>query len=374
MSPTNPRSLLILTDTNWNLWRTAFRGRLLAKGIMHVMNIHSTLLTDAERRAKSTVPGTDRRSRTSMSDRSPADEKDIEVWQEDNQKALGLLIEMIDPSQYHIIEDATTCHDAYHLLERRHEPSTKVDRIALMSDYHAINWNPKQETLQAFLERFEILLRKLQGADCAEPEHMSVVKLLALMPVTNANKSGDLSLKTSCGTQVVLKDVLVVDGMPMTLMSVPALLRSNKDCEVTFKDSSCIVKVNGKTIATASTDSTGKVYILNAHQMTPEMANAAVDQSTLWHQRIGHLPVAALKKCADAGLGLPRNLTTSEAKCSPCTMSKIHKISAPKVSNHKYKPGECWVSDTKGPMRTENASTKSEKRCPQPASKKYGKS
>ncbi|RHY27011.1 hypothetical protein DYB32_007109, partial [Aphanomyces invadans] len=50
-----------------------------------------------------------------------------------------------------------------------------------MAEYHAIKWNPKQETLQAFLERFDILLRKLQAADCAMPDDMAVVKVLALM-------------------------------------------------------------------------------------------------------------------------------------------------------------------------------------------------
>ncbi|RQM19167.1 hypothetical protein B5M09_012727 [Aphanomyces astaci] len=501
MSPTTSRSLLVLTDTNWNLWRTAFRGRLLAKGLMHVMRVHTSLMTDAERRARV----------TSSSTATQPDEKSIAVWQEDNQKALGLLIEMIDPSQYHLIEEATTCHDAYLLLERRHEPSTKVDRIALMAEYHAISWNPKQETLRSFLERFEVLLRKLQGADCVEPEHLSVVKLLALMPwclrsvthqinakpeghqtihavkvlleaeyraalaskeiqapsqvnaderalatqarrdnnkgkktgachhcgkkghwakecreklrgdppvkpnprypageerantaindvylftatvddntaqmdadimaafndepscamiasvqskqvvvdsgasmhmtnsesqlaniqpcerrvvmanghVTHAKKSGDLSLRTSCGTKMVLKDVLVIDGMPMTLMSVPALLKANEDCEVMFKHSNCIVKVAGKTIATASTDSTGKVYVLDGHQMAPEVAHSAMDESSLWHQRIGHLPIAALKKCAEAGLGLPKNLVTNSAKSLGKTCKGVHRL------------------------------------------------
>ncbi|RHY00850.1 hypothetical protein DYB36_012972 [Aphanomyces astaci] len=317
MSPTSSRSLLVLTDTNWNLWRTAFRGRLLAKGLMHVMRGHTSLMTDAEHRVRA----------TSSSTATQPDENSIAVWQDDNQKALGLLIERIYPSQYHLIEEATTCHDAYLLLKRRHEPSTKVDRIAHMAEYHAISWNPKQETLRSFLARFEVFLRKLQGADCVEPEHLSVVKLLALMPwclqsvthqinakpeghqtihavktlleaqtindvylftatvddntaqmdadimaafndepscamtasvpskqmvvdsgasmhmtnsdsqlaniqpcerrvvmahghFTHAKKSGDLSLRTSCGTKMVLKDVLVIDGMPMTLMSV----------------------------------------------------------------------------------------------------------------------------------------------------------
>ncbi|RHZ01905.1 hypothetical protein DYB35_012500, partial [Aphanomyces astaci] len=519
MSPNNSRSLLILSDSNWNLWRTAFRGRLLAKGLMHVMRVHSALLTDAENRARS----------SRASEPSEPIEKFISVWHEDNQKGLGLLIEMIDPSQYHLVEMATTCYDAYHLLERRHEPSTKVDRIALMTEYHAINWNPKQETLLVFLERFEVLIRKLQSADCMEPEHMTVVKLLALMPwclrsvthqvnamseshqtihavktlleaeyraalaskeiqspsqassderalgaqtnrnnpkgkktgachhcgkkghwqrdcrskhrgdppvndqntprstderanatledvylftvsveddttamdatimaafnddpscgmaatvvskhvvvdsgasmhmtnstdnltniqacdrrvvmangsMSHATKSGDLALQTSCGTQLVLKEVLVVNSMPMTLMSVPALLKSNEDCEVTFKRTECKVKVGDKIIATASTDSTGKVYVLNGHQMAPEVANTATstNQSTLWHQRVGHLPIAALQKCAEADLGLPKDLTTATTKCDPCTTSKIHKTTAPKMANHKYKPGECW--------------------------------
>ncbi|RHY28991.1 hypothetical protein DYB32_005542, partial [Aphanomyces invadans] len=72
---------------------------------------------------------------------------------------------MIDSTQYHHVVDVETCFHAYKQLE----------------NHHAIKWNPKQETLQAFLERFDILLRKLQAADCAMPDEMAVVKVLALM-------------------------------------------------------------------------------------------------------------------------------------------------------------------------------------------------
>ncbi|RHY14451.1 hypothetical protein DYB32_010850, partial [Aphanomyces invadans] len=77
--------------------------------------------------------------------------------------------------------------------------------------------------------------------------------------LSHATQSGNLALKTSCGTQMVLNEVLVVDGMSMTLMSVPALLRSNDNCEVTFKRTNCTIKIDGKPIAIASTNSNGKV-------------------------------------------------------------------------------------------------------------------
>ncbi|ETV99001.1 hypothetical protein H310_08473 [Aphanomyces invadans] len=125
------------------------------------MKLHSSLMTEDE-------------MQTSRS--STASEKTYTAWEVDNQKGLGLLIEMIDPTQYHHVVDVETCFHAYKQLENHHEPTTEVDRIALMAEYHAIKWNPKQETLQAFLERFDILLRKLQAADCAMPDDMAVVK------------------------------------------------------------------------------------------------------------------------------------------------------------------------------------------------------
>ncbi|RHY24420.1 hypothetical protein DYB32_008860 [Aphanomyces invadans] len=490
MSPTASRSPLVLTDTNWNLWRTAFRGRLLVKGLMHAMKLHSSLMTEDE-------------MQTSRS--STASEKTYTAWKVDNQKGLGLLIEMIDPTQYHQVVDVETCFHAYKQLENHHEPSTKVDRIALMAEYHAIKWNPKQETLQAFLERFDILLRKLQAALVthqinakprsqhsmhvlktlleaeyqaalaskeilapneasgderalsATPKHDNMVRkvrnlcrskqrgetskrgsrpqrrsngdeqtsslvdqvymisaavvddikamdddiqtafsedtwcalaatvapkqvvvdsgasmhmtnsschltnvqacdrrvVMANGTVSHATQSGNLALKTSFGTQMVLNEVLVVDGMPMTLMSVPALLRSNDNCEVTFKRTNCTIKIDGKPIATASTNSNGKVYVLDGHQMTPETASASIttSKSTLWHQRIGHIPIAALKKCAEAGLGVPTDLSTNTDSCIPCATSKMHKVTVPKVATHKYNPRESWVSDSKGPIR-----------------------
>ncbi|KAF0703216.1 hypothetical protein AaE_015489 [Aphanomyces astaci] len=54
------------------------------------------------------------------------------------------------------------------------------------------------------------------------------------------------------------------------------------------------------------------------------------------------------------GLGTPKQLPELKVKCECCAKNKITKISPPKERTRSFRPGECWVSDTKGPMRTES--------------------
>ena len=60
------------------------------------------------------------------------------------------------------------------------------------------------------------------------------------------------------------------------------------------------------------------------------------------------MPVAALKKCATLGLGVPNELSELPTECTDCVKFKHHKISTPETHSRQFKPGECWVTDTKG--------------------------
>ena len=118
-----------LQEGNWNEWRIFIRGRLMTKGLLN--NI-------------------DRLVNNMTADQSLAD-----------QKAHGLIIESLDSDQYQWIEDAPTAHAAFKALRLHHEPQSNNARVAVLSEYGEINWNPKQEALGAYLQRFKTITRKL---------------------------------------------------------------------------------------------------------------------------------------------------------------------------------------------------------------------
>ncbi|RHY63521.1 hypothetical protein DYB30_011848, partial [Aphanomyces astaci] len=180
---------------------------------------------------------------------------------------------------------------------------------------------------------------------------------------TRATKMGTMRVTTDTGATLVMEDVLVIDAMPSTLLSVTAMMRRDSKFAVTFNARGCSIMHGTNTIATATLDPRRKVYVLDLAGEV-EQCNLAADtpakkstqqMSTLWHQRVGHLPTAAVNRCGSMGLGTPKQLPELKVKCECCAKNKITKISPPKERTRSFRPGECWVSDTKGPMRTESA-------------------
>ncbi|KAH9163085.1 hypothetical protein LEN26_000646 [Aphanomyces euteiches] len=176
-----------------------------------------------------------------------------------------------------------------------------------------------------------------------------------------ATRKGTLSLQTSHKATLKLHEVLLVEGMPSVLLSVPALMRRNNDCKVSFDHGRCMITCNGKTIAEA------KMEISDAYTCwkPTEKGSQLVDQgakqrrlspdiSGLWHQRIGHLPINAINHCGSLGLGVPSNLKPIATLCECCIKANISKTPTPKTHSRYFKPGKCWVSDSKGPVRTES--------------------
>ena len=145
-------SSMKLQENNWNEWRIYIRGRLMTKGLLGYMDKFMLTSNMAE-------------------DQLIAD-----------QKAHGLIIESLSPDQYQWVEDATTAHAAYKALRAHHEPNSNNARVSLLSEYGSMNWDPKQETLTAYLQRFKTVTRKLQQLNVKEPEDVTISKLLATMP------------------------------------------------------------------------------------------------------------------------------------------------------------------------------------------------
>ncbi|KAH9071817.1 hypothetical protein Ae201684P_020076 [Aphanomyces euteiches] len=174
MSPTAmslKTPIMLLEEGNWNQWRTYLRGRLLAKGLWQLVE-----------------PATSKRPTKPSHFRTPGqeatnleDEADTADAANDG-LALGLLIQCIAPSQFQYIENSTTAAAAYKALADHHEPKTRLDRLDVMEDFYGMKWNQKQETLPKFIERYEIVLRRLREADSEMTSVTSIDRLLQMMP------------------------------------------------------------------------------------------------------------------------------------------------------------------------------------------------
>ncbi|RHY18316.1 hypothetical protein DYB32_010400 [Aphanomyces invadans] len=136
-----------LNEHNFRDWKTYFHGRLMAKGMYDQL---------------STSP----HSTPSLED----------------QKAFGILIETLDPSQYHYIQHATHVRTAYEALVIQHEPTSKIDRIQVDMEWAKLSWDMRQETIPDFIHRFQTLAQRLHDVRAPESESNQVVKFLALMP------------------------------------------------------------------------------------------------------------------------------------------------------------------------------------------------
>ncbi|RHY22018.1 hypothetical protein DYB32_009646, partial [Aphanomyces invadans] len=125
----------------------------------------------------------------------------------------------------------------------------------------------------------------------------------------SAHMTGKPNIKTSCGKDIT--DVLLIEGMPMTLLSVPALMKADSEVSVQFKNDSCTLFSDRAKVATAYLSPDQRLYVLDGTCSTDRVNVAITDATTLWHNRIGHLPADALSACAKAGLGIPPGLQTS---------------------------------------------------------------
>ncbi|RHY29993.1 hypothetical protein DYB32_004759 [Aphanomyces invadans] len=286
----------------------------------------------------------------------------------DDQKAFGILIDTLEPSQYRHIEGYTHVRIAYEALVAHHKPMTKIDRIQVAMEWAKLSWDPRQETL---------------------PDSSTAVKLLALMPwefrhiVDRLSNLPD-SEKTFANTKIALeaewkaavrggtiktprgqaneyralfaacgrgapKEAVVADMAEV--VARPEVAKPNEATVPWPRAPATPLAKKGTGMARATMSNDQRLYILDG-VFTREAAHSDVvtDNTALCHHRIGHLPVEALRTCAKAGLGLPSRINDLSKPCMDCPRAKMHRVTVPKRSTRTYKPGECWHSDTKGPL------------------------
>ncbi|KAK9071824.1 hypothetical protein SSX86_008253 [Deinandra increscens subsp. villosa] len=102
------------------------------------------------------------------------------------------------------------------------------------------------------------------------------------------------------------------------------------------------------------------LYILDMSVATPSCGTAcfvfkaSVDESDLWHRRLGHVNYKNMNKIVNLGLvkGLPNKHFACSENCVPCLKDKQHRTSfKPKVESSISKPLELLHMDLFGPTR-----------------------
>ncbi|ETV93525.1 hypothetical protein H310_12561 [Aphanomyces invadans] len=174
MSDDKTSTMRMLTEENWNSWRTAFKGRMLSKKLKHVYDAGIKLAAKYDLAKANDDPEPPKSTRHTTEAPKYTSEEDA--------YALGILLTCCSESQQQYVADMDTYVEAWRALAEHHEPKTRVDRLATLSEYFNMKWNTKQETLPQFLERYEIVLRKLRASGDAIHDSMVVDRLLDMMP------------------------------------------------------------------------------------------------------------------------------------------------------------------------------------------------
>ncbi|RQM28397.1 hypothetical protein B5M09_012907 [Aphanomyces astaci] len=196
---------MMLREDNWNFWRTALKGRMLSKKFKAVYD-GGVALANERGLAASNAGNITTPARTSTQDTTYSDDNDV--------YALGILLTCCSESQQQYVAEGDTYGDAWCALTKHHEQKTRVDRLATLSEYFNMKWNTKQESLPQFLERYEIVLRKLKASGDAIHEFTPCRRRRGNSGKKDQNKedSGNLALDEVVWIFAAIEDEEVEDA------------------------------------------------------------------------------------------------------------------------------------------------------------------
>nr|GEW92696.1 putative ribonuclease H-like domain-containing protein [Tanacetum cinerariifolium] len=157
------------------------------------------------------------------------------------------------------------------------------------------------------------------------------------------------------------ENVYFVKELKYNLFSVSQIC-DNKN-SVLFTDSECIVlgkdiKLNDYTNVLLRTPRQQNMYSIDLNNIVPHknltclVANASVDESMLWHRRLGHLNFKTMNKFVRNNLvkGLPSKCFENDHTCVACLKRKHHKASCKtKLVNSISKPLHTLYMNLFGP-------------------------
>jgi len=124
--------------------------------------------------------------------------------------------------------------------------------------------------------------------------------------------------------KVIIKDVLLVDGLKHNLLSISQLC--DKGYKITFEPNLCLITDSKSSETARVSKRVNNVYMLNVSCITSSM-NCLItrnDESLLWHRRLAHIHMHYLNRVASKELvvGLPKLKFERDRLCEVCQRGK----------------------------------------------------
>ena len=170
--------------------------------------------------------------------------------------------------------------------------------------------------------------------------------------------SGKGTIKTG---SLDFEDVYFVKELKYNLFSVSQMC--DKKNYVLFSDTECLVlssdfKMPDESQILLRIPRKGNLYSIDMKKIVPKenltclLAKATLDESMLWHRRLGHINFKTINKIVKDGLvrGLPQKRFENDQTCVSCLKGKQHRASCkPKVFNSITQPLHMLHMDLFGP-------------------------
>lgn len=195
---------------------------------------------------------------------------------------------------------------------------------------------------------------------CSNKEWLCNVREPPVKTITVANREplpvecvGDISINISQHNKIQVRNVLYVPGLAVNLLSVSMITKYGY--RVSFSEKGCNIEdTTGKLLCSATL--INKLYILDTNVSNKESAHLVSNKVNpndinLWHLRMAHLNVSALKKLPDCaeGVSLTHGRET-DMQCSTCLEGKQTRLPFKHTGSRATRPLEVIHSDLCGPM------------------------
>jgi hypothetical protein len=119
------------------------------------------------------------------------------------------------------------------------------------------------------------------------------------------------------------------------------------------KDGCKVHNVHGTVVAQARREKNLYLLDVNVRKESANVAKSSNEGATLWHQRLGHLNMASLKKLENMVNGMNLKEVPLHHVCEACIEGKHQRTSFPKdEASRASKLLELVHSDVCGPMKT----------------------
>nr|GEU64387.1 putative ribonuclease H-like domain-containing protein [Tanacetum cinerariifolium] len=191
-----------------------------------------------------------------------------------------------------------------------------------------------------------------------------------ILPLGGGAKGGKITCKGTLKTgKLDFNDVYFVKELQFNLFSV--LQMCDKNNSVLFTNTGCFVlspnfKLSNETQVLLKVPRKNNMYSVNMKNIVPKesltylIAKVTLDESNIWHKRLGHVNFKTINKLVKENLvrGLPTKRFENDKTCVACLKGKHYKASCKsKIQNFITQPLFMWHMDLFGPTSAEAVNT-----------------